>query len=87
MRLRLACFMLALALGGCSYIPFYDTATAAISVEGANSADEALKNAEWTLCNAATIGSVNRRYGGSKVLSNAYRTLCSTHGAVPLGRP
>ena len=76
-----------LILGACTYIPGYSKIKPLVSVEAAKTADEALRNAEWVLCNASSIGSVNRRYGASKELSRAYQILCSTHGAVPLGNP
>lgn len=44
--------------------------------EGAKAYDEGLANAELFICRAASIGSVYRRYGRSRDLAEAWRTLC-----------
>ena len=67
---------LLLALAGCGLTPQGDASRRTIALRGAVVADAALENAEWVICNAATIGSVMRRYGQDPDLSAAYSTLC-----------
>ena len=69
----------ALFLGACGFTPQGDAFKGAIKAAGANVMDEGLNNAEWYICQAASIGSVRRRYG-KPGLSDAYRTLCDEAG-------
>ena len=41
---------------------------------GAEAFDAGLENAEWYICEAASIGSVKRRYAGA--MAPAYNDLC-----------
>lgn len=45
------------------------------ATQGAEAADAALETAEWTLCNAAPVGAVKRRYQ-TQELQDAYNTIC-----------
>ena len=67
-------------LGGCGFTPQGNALRAAVKAGGAQAMDEGLNNAEWYICQAASIGSVRRRYG-KPGLSDAYRTLCDQTGA------
>ena len=67
---------LTLFLAGCG---FTETGTAVrdfAKVEGAKAYDEGLANAELFICGAASIGSVQRRYGRSRDLAEAWQALC-----------
>jgi len=48
---------------------------------GAQAMDKGLSNAEWFICQAASIGSVRRRYGRVTETADAYRNLCATNAA------
>jgi hypothetical protein len=61
-------------LSGCG--GFGDTSRQFVAVEGAEAYDEGLENAEWLICQAASVGSVQRRYGRSAGLADAWRMLC-----------
>ncbi len=64
---------LLLALGACSS---FSAGKTAVAVKGAEVADELLLTAEWTLCYAATVGSIKRRYGMTVEQANLYRQFC-----------
>ncbi len=68
-----------LALGGCAQ---YGVASTAVKVGGAKVADTAAAEAEWTLCNAITVGAARRRYGVSQDRADAYNALCETSGRI-----
>ncbi len=68
--------MLAGPLAGCGFTEAGDEARVAISNEGAQAYDKGLANSEWFLCQAASVGSIQRRYGRSADLAQAWRTLC-----------
>ena len=77
-------------LAGCGLTPEGDAARAAIAEKGAQVYDEGLANAEWFLCNAASVGSVRRRYGTSADRAALYRSLCNQGTAgnvIGDGRP
>ncbi len=78
-RYRLIVIAAALFLGACGFTPQGDTLRAAVKAGGAQVMDEGLNNAEWYICQAASIGAVRRRYG-KPGLSDAYRTLCDQAG-------
>ncbi len=68
----------ALFLGACGLTPQGDFVREAVKSYGAKASDAGLTNAEWVLCEAASVGSVKRRYGGGK--SGAYNELCDRNG-------
>lgn len=68
--MKLVLFVVALGLTGCAW-------QAQIATDGAKAADDALAAAEWALCNAATVGSVKRRYQ-DPIKRDAYNALCPT---------
>lgn len=64
---------------------FTDTGTRVrdfIANEGAKAYDEGLVNAEFFLCRAASVGSVQRRYGRTPETAEAWRVLCFGDGAA-----
>ena len=65
-----------LVLGGCGLTPQGNIVRDTVKTKGAEFFDGALENAEFTICSAASIGSVMRRYGGSVEKARAWRTLC-----------
>jgi hypothetical protein len=71
---------LALTLAACGLT---DTGTRARDVaagEGARAYDEGLANAEFFICRAASVGSVQRRYGRTAETAQAWRILCLGNG-------
>lgn len=71
-------FIFTLLLSACEFAPQGSAIRAAIKEGGAKVMDESLGNAEWWLCQGASIGSIKRRYGGGK--SDAYNELCEQGG-------
>lgn len=69
-----------LALAGCGLTPYGDVARDFASTKGAQAMDEGLVNAEWFMCNAASIGAVKRRYGKTAESANAYNAICGLTG-------
>lgn len=76
--IALAC--LSLTLGGCGFTSYGDIARDVASEKGAQAMDEGLVNAEWFICNAASIGSVKRRYGRTMESAQAYNAICGLTG-------
>jgi hypothetical protein len=64
-------------LAGCGQTQFGSAARDAIAERGAVAYDSGLENAEWFMCQAASVGSVKRRYGVSKEKADAYNAVCS----------
>jgi hypothetical protein len=71
----------------CGFTPEGQAVREAIAVKGAAAFDAGLENAEWFICQAASVGSVRRRYGGSAGLADAYRNLCERGSTELLFRP
>lgn len=63
--------ILALVLSGCAELQ-------AAQQQGASVMDAYVAGAEWSLCYAASIGSIRRKYGQSQSLADAYNTLCAS---------
>ena len=63
-------------LSACGFTGVGEQARQAVATEGARVYDEGLANSEWFMCQAASVGSVQRRYGHSLDLAHAWRTLC-----------
>ena len=87
--LAAAALALLLGLAGCaSIVPQLEPFRAAIAERGGQAMDEGLENAEWFLCNAASHGAVERRYGGKGAeLRTAYNTVCARSGESVLNKP
>jgi hypothetical protein len=69
-------------LSGCGLTTYGDAARDLISEKGAQAMDELLVNAEFVLCNLATIGAVQRRYGQSAAAAAAWKTICNANADV-----
>ncbi len=79
----------ALLLAGCGLTSEGQALRDAVSTKGAAAYDAGLANAEWFICQAASVGSVRRRYGSGE-LADAYRELCengSTEGILVPSAP
>lgn len=68
-----------LLLSGCGFTAQGDFARETVRVKGAQAYDEGIENAEWFLCNAASVGAIRRRYGRDEKIAEAYKTLCSSY--------
>jgi len=64
--------ILSLSLVGCA------ATIGAVERRGANIMDEGLVASEFIICQAASVGSIQRRYGQSSEMSSAWRALCLT---------
>lgn len=73
--------IVALFVAGCGLTPYGDVAREAVRIQGAKVADAGLANAEWFICNAATTGAVQRRYGPHPDLMAAYTKICDANRA------
>lgn len=70
----LVLFTLALLLTGCAG---WGGVKAGVAGYGAQVADEARISAEWTLCNAISVGAWSRAYGSDYNKAEAWKILCS----------
>ena len=66
----------AMLVSACGFTPEGNLIRSAVADKGAQAYDEGLGNAEWYICNAASIGSIRRRYGTSEDRAALYRSLC-----------
>jgi hypothetical protein len=55
----------------------------AVSTHGAKVEDEALTTAEWTLCNAISVGAWRRAYAGNEAKASSWAVLCDQPEGVP----
>ena len=78
--------LLLLALGGCGFTSQGNQVRQGVATYGAQAMDEGLINAEWFVCKAASVGSVQRRYGTDPAKAQAWKALClvDTTNPVPL---
>lgn len=74
--------IVALTLGACGFTPQGDLVRDVVREKGAQAYDEGLENSLWFICNAASIGSVRRRFGASADSAAAYRALCAPSADV-----
>lgn len=77
----------ALLLGACGFTPEGEAVRLAVREYGATAADAELKNLEWALCNALSVGAFKRRYGGSPAKAQAWRALCEGVTETPVAEP
>ncbi len=77
-------FIALLALGGCGFTPQGDFIRSAVKEYGAQAYDEGLDNAVYFMCYPASHGSVERKFGTSKELANAYNVICGRVGNTTL---
>lgn len=81
---RLAPAGLALLLAACGLTEAGNRVRGIAAEEGAKAYDEGLANAEFLICRAASVGSVQRRYGRSAETAQAWRTLCFGGGQAAI---
>ncbi len=79
-----AALALGLLLSGCTGL---DTTRTAIAAKGAAAADQILIDAEWSLCFAATVGSIKRRYGQTIERAGTYKSFCDGADGVNVIEP
>ena len=79
-------FLLILALAGCGFTTQGNAVRQGVATYGAQAMDEGLVNAEWFVCKAASVGSIQRRYGADPTKAQAWKALClvDTTNPVPL---
>jgi len=80
MKTLIAIAMLSL-ITGCAE---YGAVKSGIASHGAQMADEARTTAEWTLCDAITVGAWRRGYAGDQRKAAAWQALCAPAAAVPV---
>ena len=73
---------LVLLVAGCGQTPFGDQMRDMVKQRGVMIMDQGLTNSEWFMCEGASVGSIKRRYGGTKV--QAYKDLCATNSVEDL---
>lgn len=76
-----------LALSACGFTPQGDLVRETIRDKGAQAYDAGLENAAWFQCEAASIGSIERKYGTSAELAAAYNMTCGRRGYIITGKP
>ena len=75
-------FILLLALGACSSVT-----KDALKSRGANAADQLLIDSAWAVCELASIGSVNRKYGQTTARADTYKAFCKGDGKANVISP
>ena len=65
-----------LFLAGCGFTKEGDAVRAAVRDYGAKAADAELESLEWGMCDAASIGAVNRRYPAGSKKASGREALC-----------
>lgn len=73
---------LALLLAACGFTEAGDRARDVLAGEGARAYDEGLAKAEFFICRAASVGSVQRRYGRTPETAEAWRAICQGDGSA-----
>ena len=68
--------VVALMLSGCGLTSEGDAVRAAVRDYGAKAADAELENLEWGICNAVSVGAVNRRYPAGSKKATGRDALC-----------
>ena len=77
--IKIVGLILVLFVAGCGQTSLGDQVRDTLRQQGALAMDRGLANSEWFVCEAASIGAVKRRYGGSK--AQAYKDLCAVSSA------
>ncbi|MFQ6019050.1 MAG: hypothetical protein ACE5KF_12755 [Kiloniellaceae bacterium] len=77
----------ALILCACGFTPEGEALRRAVAGTGAMAADNALENVEWYMCEAASVGSIKRRYGATADLAKAYNRLCDRGSSAEIVAP
>lgn len=72
--MRYVCVVLGcLSLTACAG---WETVQGTVAGKGAQAADEFLQSGEWVVCEAATVGAVNRKYGLDPAKTQAWKDYC-----------
>lgn len=80
--IALACLSLTV---GCGFTKEGDLVRRAVSREGAKAMDEGVNNTVWALCFGFSHGAIERKFGATKDMSDAYNTICGRSGNSVLG--
>lgn len=72
--------LLALILSGCAS---FDVAQTIVADRAARVADDARQTAEWTLCNAISVGAWRRAYAADPARADGWRRLCAQPSEAP----
>lgn len=72
-----ALLAVAAALASCGFTPQGDFVRDVVKTRGAEAYDAGLENAEWFLCQAASVGSIRRRFGRDPQTVSAYNAICA----------
>lgn len=64
-----------MAVAGCDQTKYSDIITGQISSRAAKAEDQTVRNLEWGLCNAISVGAVRRNYVEGRKWS-AYAVIC-----------
>lgn len=67
-------------LSGCAT---FDAAQTVVSDRSARAADDTRQTAEWTLCNAISVGAWRRAYAADPEKAQGWRKLCAQHTGPP----
>jgi hypothetical protein len=65
-----------LALTGCGFTSAGTAFQSTAREAGRQAMDAGVARATWFLCNAASVGAIQRRFGQSEAMANAWRALC-----------
>ncbi len=71
---------IATLLAGCAG---FDTLQTTVAQRGAQAADEARETAEWTLCDAISVGAWRRAYAGDPGKADGWKALCAQPDGAP----
>lgn len=82
MRRAILTAALAATLAACGFTETGTRVRELVKSEGARAYDEGLANAEFFVCRAASVGSVQRRYGRTAETAEAWRVLCLGDGSA-----
>ncbi len=77
----------ALLTASCGLTPEGNALRNLAAQRGATVNDTGLDNAAWFICKAASVGSVQRRFGVSEEKAAAWRALCVTDAAASVIGP
>lgn len=66
--------------GGCAS---FDAAQTVAADRSARVADETRQTAEWTLCNAISVGAWRRAYAADPARADGWRRLCAQPSGAP----
>ncbi len=77
----------ALILCACGFTPEGEALRRAVAETGAMAADNTLENVEWYMCEAATLGSIKRRYAAAADLAEACKRLCDRRSSARIIAP